>query len=84
MQPPPRSSEPADKGTKSGTEPPVPRLNKSDAALAKSRAHDEGLVKRAVEGDPQAFEELYELAFPGDELQVYFRNKWTRVPDLTD
>jgi hypothetical protein len=29
-----------------------------------------------------AFEELYELAFPGEELQVYFRNHWTRVPDL--
>ncbi len=31
-----------------------------------------------------AFEELYELAFPGEELQVYFRNNWTRVPDLAD
>jgi RNA polymerase sigma-70 factor, ECF subfamily len=60
MQPPPRSSEPADNGTKSGTDTRTPKLQRSDAARAKSRAHDEGLVQRAVAGDPQAFEELYE------------------------
>lgn len=32
--------------------------------------------------DPYHFEEIFELASPGDELQVYFTNTWTRVPDL--
>jgi hypothetical protein len=32
--------------------------------------------------DPYRFEEIFELASPGEELRVYFTNSWTRVPDL--
>ena len=32
--------------------------------------------------DPYRLEETFELAWPGDELQVLFTNTWTRVPDL--
>lgn len=32
--------------------------------------------------DPYRFEETFELASPGEELQVYFTDTWTRVPDL--
>lgn len=32
--------------------------------------------------DPYRFEETFELAWPGDQLQVYFTNTWTRIPDL--
>jgi hypothetical protein len=32
--------------------------------------------------DPYHFTEIFELASPGEELQVYFTNTWTRVPDL--
>lgn len=28
------------------------------------------------------FEEIFELASPGEELLVYFTDTWTRVPDL--
>ena len=32
---------------------------------------------------PYAFTEIYELAFPDDEeLLPYFRNRWTRLPEL--
>lgn len=30
--------------------------------------------------DRYRFEERYELAFPGKELELYFVNQWTRVP----
>ncbi|UCC83986.1 MAG: hypothetical protein JSW46_03360 [Gemmatimonadota bacterium] len=32
--------------------------------------------------NPYQFVEIFELAWPGEELQVYFTNTWTRVPDL--
>lgn len=32
--------------------------------------------------DPYHFKETFELASPGDELQVYFTNTWARIPDL--
>jgi hypothetical protein len=32
--------------------------------------------------DQYHFVEIFELASPGEELQVYFTNTWTRVPDL--
>jgi hypothetical protein len=32
--------------------------------------------------DAYSFDETFELASPGEELQVYFTNTWTRVPDL--
>ena len=28
------------------------------------------------------FDEIYELAFPGNDLAVYFTNRWTRIPAL--
>lgn len=32
---------------------------------------------------PYAFTEIFEIAFPGDEeLQHYFTNRWTRLPEL--
>jgi hypothetical protein len=34
--------------------------------------------------DRYRFEEIFELASPGEELEVYFTNRWTRVPDLED
>ncbi len=34
--------------------------------------------------DPFPFEETLELAWPGEELTVYFTNRWSRVPDLRD
>ena len=34
--------------------------------------------------DPFRFEETFELASPGEELTVYFTNRWSRVPDLRD
>ena len=30
------------------------------------------------------FREVYELAFPGREMKVFFTNDWHRVPDLRD
>ena len=30
------------------------------------------------------FREVFELASPGQDLQVYFTNEWTRIPDLED
>jgi hypothetical protein len=30
------------------------------------------------------FRETFELASPGQELEVFFTNSWTRVPDLAD
>lgn len=30
------------------------------------------------------FQETFELASPGEELEVYFSNEWTRIPDLAD
>jgi hypothetical protein len=32
--------------------------------------------------DAFSFDEVYELAFPGEELSVYFTNHWTRRPEL--
>lgn len=33
--------------------------------------------------DPYSFDEIFELAFPGDEeLEIYFTNRWTRRPLL--
>ena len=32
--------------------------------------------------DAFSFDEVYELAFPGEELSVYFTNRWTRRPVL--
>jgi hypothetical protein len=34
--------------------------------------------------DRYRFSEVYELAFPGRELEVYFSNQWTRSPTPTD
>lgn len=34
--------------------------------------------------DRYRFEERFELASPGQDLQLYFTNRWTRVPDLAD
>ena len=34
--------------------------------------------------DPFRFVEIFELASPGQELSTYFRNEWTRVPELDD
>ena len=34
--------------------------------------------------DPFPFEAIFELASPGEELTVYFTNRWSRVPDLRD
>ncbi len=34
--------------------------------------------------DRYRFEETFELASPGEELEVYFTNTWARVPDLAD
>jgi hypothetical protein len=34
--------------------------------------------------DRYRFREIFELASPGQELEVYFTNDWTRVPDLKD
>ena len=34
--------------------------------------------------DPYRFGETFELAPPGKELEVYFTNSWTRIPDLAD
>lgn len=33
---------------------------------------------------PHQFEEIFELASPGKALELYFRNRWTRLPDLED
>ena len=30
------------------------------------------------------FEEVFELASAGQELEVFFTNRWTRIPDLAD
>ncbi len=30
--------------------------------------------------DRYRFTEIYELAFPGEELELYFTNRWTRTP----
>ena len=32
--------------------------------------------------DRYRFREIYELAFPGNELSVFFNIQWTRVPEL--
>ena len=32
--------------------------------------------------DSHRFDEIFELGWPGKELQVYFTNTWTRIPDL--
>ncbi len=32
--------------------------------------------------DPYSFDEIFELAFSGDELSVYFTNHWKRLPKL--
>ncbi len=32
--------------------------------------------------DAFSFEEIFELAFPGEDLSVYFTNRWTRRPVL--
>ena len=32
--------------------------------------------------DAFSFDEVFELAFPGEELSVYFTNHWTRRPVL--
>jgi hypothetical protein len=32
--------------------------------------------------DAFSFDEVYELAFPGEDLSVYFTNRWTRRPVL--
>lgn len=34
--------------------------------------------------DAFGFEEVFELASPGEELRVYFTNRWRRIPDLAD
>ena len=34
--------------------------------------------------NPYQFFEVFELAGPGEELQVYFTNTFTRVPSLED
>lgn len=34
--------------------------------------------------DRYRFEEIFELASPGEELELYFTNRWTRIPDLSD
>jgi hypothetical protein len=34
--------------------------------------------------DRYRFDEIFELASPGKELEVYFTNRWTRVPNLDD
>lgn len=34
--------------------------------------------------DRYRFEEIFELAAPGKELELYFTNHWTRVPDFAD
>jgi hypothetical protein len=34
--------------------------------------------------DRYRFSEVYELAFPGRELEVYFTNRWTRSPTASD
>ncbi len=34
--------------------------------------------------DRYRFQEVYELAFPGREMKVYFTIQWTRIPDLED
>ena len=33
---------------------------------------------------PYRFSEVFELAVPGEEMEVYFTNTWTRVPSLED
>ena len=32
--------------------------------------------------DRYRFKEVYELAFPGQDLSVYFTNEWTRIPQI--
>lgn len=32
--------------------------------------------------DRYRFREVYELGWPGEELELYFTNTWTRVPEL--
>jgi hypothetical protein len=32
--------------------------------------------------NPYSFNEIFELAWPGEELSVYFTNRWTRRPSL--
>ena len=34
--------------------------------------------------DRYRFQEVYELAFPGREMKLYFTIQWTRIPDLAD
>ncbi len=34
--------------------------------------------------DRYRFVEVYEIAWPGNELAVYFTNRWTRSPVLDD
>ena len=34
--------------------------------------------------DRYRFDEIFELASPGQELSVYFTNRWTRIPDFKD
>jgi len=34
--------------------------------------------------NPYRFSEVFELASPGEELQVYFKNTFTRMPSLED
>lgn len=34
--------------------------------------------------DRYRFEEIFELASPGGELEVFFTNTWVRLPDLAD
>ena len=34
--------------------------------------------------NPYHFSEVFELASPGEELEIFFTNEWTKVPDFAD